>query len=598
MTPSPSATSETTSPDTSLGLGLLKARIAAAYGPITVASLAMVGQGLVTVAIAWLLSGILAHGIFGGRSTVALMPDLFWIISLVVLRAGLSYGAEIVGFAASARVRRALFADVLDKLAQLGPVKLAGFATGDVVVSLTEAVASLDGYWRRWFPTLALASALPLVIFLVMLPVDWISATVLLVASLLAPVFMFVAGHTAQQASNRQWQVLTRLNGHLLDAIQGLVDLKIFSAARAEIARVRAVARAYRRETMRVLRLAFLSALALEFLATITVAVIAVAIGFRLMWGTMDYRSGLFLLLLAPEFFVPLRVLAQERHARMDALAAATRIADLLALPVTLGGCAPPPCAFPPKLRFEGVAVEYDSGRRVLDGFSLDISAGEHVALVGASGAGKSTVLALLLGFITPAAGRVLVNNADLSTLDLTLWRQQIAHVPQRPQFFSGTLGEAVAMGRAHSLPTHDRANRVTAALEEAQLATVVKHLPQGVNTALGDRADGLSGGEGQRLAIARAIFGGGALVLCDEPTAHLDSATETAVNEALAALRRGRTAVTIAHRLETVKCADRIVVLDHGRVVEEGSHQALLANKGAYSRLWARVQGEGNHYD
>ena len=553
--------------------------------PMRLAVAAALGQGLVQIAIAWITAHTIDAAVFKGAALATLMPQLLTLAALFALKAGLAALADLAGFAAACRARRALFARLVDHVVALGPVRLAGEASGDIATRLTDAVAAIEPYWRRWLPARAAASVLPVAILLVTLPVDWQTGLVFAATLPLLPLFMILVGRAAERANQRQWASLARLGGHLLDAIEGLADLVLNRAAQREVAIVRRMADDYRKETMAVLRLAFLSALVLEFFATVAIAITAVLVGFRLMWGDIAFADGLFLLLLAPQFYAPLRLMGVERHARMEATAAAERLVDLLDRP------APPatgtlrlPAAPALGVRFDRVSVRYGDGPAALADVSFTIAPGEHVALVGPSGAGKSTLLALIAGFIEPSAGRILVGDQPLAALDRRAFLDQLTLVPQRAAFFDDTIAANVAMGRSGDL---------AAALVAARADGFVRRLPHGVDTRLGERGLGISGGEGQRLMLARALFRPAPLVLLDEPTAHLDRATEQDVGQAIATMIAGRTAITIAHRLATVRHADRILVLDAGRLVESGTHDELVARGGAYARLLASLEGD-----
>ena len=445
------------------------------------------------------------------------------------------------------------------------------------------ALSTGSGDQRRPFAILAVVARL-----------DWLTEAIFVVTLPLLVGFLALVGQGADRANTRAWATLARLGGHLLDAVQGLADLKILRAAKREIAIVAQMADTYRRDTMAVLRVAFLSALVLEFFTTVAIALTAVLVGFRLMWGEMDFRVGFFVLLLAPDFYAPIRAVGAERHAKMEATAAAERIAAFLARPA--------PSHTPKTLRLarerlsaavrlENVSVSYGDNPPALDGLHLDIAAGEHVALVGQSGGGKSTLFALLLGFVEAGAGRVLLDGVPLSELDLAEWRSQIAHMPQRPHLFDGDVTDNVAMGRRPE--SGDVETAVARALAAARADGVVARLPEGVRTRLGENGFGLSGGEAQRLALARALYHPARLVLFDEPTAHLDPATEQDLAEVIAERTEGRTMITIAHRLATVCHADRILVLEGGRIVEAGRHEDLLAASGRYADLIAAASLE-----
>lgn len=536
---------------------------------------AAVVSGLLSVAGAWVLAGLVDAIVFHGADLAGLAPRLGLFAAVAILKAVVGWGGERAGFEAAAAVRRDLVRRLFDQVAAIGPVRLADRPIGDLAATMTEAVDAVAPLWRAWKPAAARAVAVPLAVLVVVLPADPIAAAILVVALPLLVWFSILAGKGAEEASGRQWASLARLGGHLLDQIRGLPETKLAGTSGRAIAAVKASAEAYGRETMAVLRIVFLSALVSEFVATGAIAGVAVAVGFRLMWGSLDFFTGFFVLLLAPEFFAPLREIGVRRHARIEATAALDTIAEVLGEPAATeptGGMPAPHAA--PEIRFEDVGVVHADGRVALDGLDLTLGAGETVALVGPSGAGKSTVSALLARFITPTRGRILVDGVPLEAIDLLAWRRALVHVPQKPAFFEGTVGANVVMGRG---APEDRAADLARALARAGATEVVARLPEGVDTPLGEGGRDLSGGEAQRLALARAFFAAGPIGLFDEPTAHLDAASEAVVTAALADLAEGRTVLSIAHRLETLAAVDRVVVLEAGRVVAEGPPATML---------------------
>ncbi len=548
---------------------------------------AAVAEGLLGVAGAFITARVIDAAVFRGADLGSVTPWLLQLLGIALLKATIGYAGAQIGFEAAARARQGLFARLLGQVAALGPVRLSGTATGDLATTLTDAVAGIEPYWRQWLPATATVAVLPLAILLVVLPVDWRSAVVFAVTLPLLPMFMVLAGRSAERANQRQWVSMARLGGHLLDAVAGLADLVLLGAAKREVALVAKTADNYRRETMKVLRLAFLSALVLEFFATVSIAVTAVLVGFRLLWGEIAFVDGLTVLLLAPLFYAPLRTLGTERHARMEAVAAAERLADFLARPASLRqGGERLAAGEAISIRFENVSAGYGNGRLALDGVSFEIRAGEQVAIVGESGAGKSTVLSLISGFLEPSAGTILLDGQPLASLDLDDVRRHIAFLPQRAFLFDGTISENVAMGRPGD---------VAAALKAARAEDFVAGLPKGTESRLGEGGAGLSGGEAQRLMLARAFLVPAPLVLMDEPTAHLDADTEAAVGEAIVALASGRTRITIAHRLRTVEAADRVLVLADGKLVEEGTPAELKACGGAFAGMLATLDRGGS---
>ena len=546
-------------------------------------------HGLLAVAVAFLIARTVDAVVFQGRDAAAVRPSLALLAGLALARALAVWTSDRFGVSAAAAVRRHLFARLLDHVAAAGPVRLAARSTGERVAVLIEAVAAVEPWWRQWQPAAARVAVVPLAVLVVVAPLDPWALAILLVSLPLLLWFMILVGRGAESAHRRRWTSLARLGGDLLDRIAGLGDLKRLGVSRRAVASVHAAAAAFGRDTMAVLRIAFLSALVLEFFATVSIAGVAIAVGFRLMWGEIDFATGFFVLLLVPEFYAPLRDLGVRRHARIESLTALGSIAEMLAEPIAEpSGHRIRSTGAPPAIRFENVRVVHADGRVALDGVDLDVASGEHVAIVGPSGAGKSTLFALVAGFVEPSEGGVFVDGIPFRDLDRAAWLDDLVVLTQSPHLFEGTIADNVAMGRPPL--GGDVEPAFAAALAAADAADFVARLPQGRDTPLGEHGTGLSGGEAQRLALARAYWAPGPLVLFDEPTAHLDAATERVVGEAILRLRDGRTALTIAHRLDTVTTADRVVVLDRGRIVEQGRPAELAAAGGR----WAEMLREG----
>jgi ATP-binding cassette subfamily C protein CydD len=430
----------------------------------------------------------------------------------------------------------------------------------------------------------------PVLLALFVFPADWVSGLVLLLTAPLIPIFMVLAGSAAETASRNRYAQLVRFGAAFMDALGGLVTLRQLGAAERVAGRLAGDGEEYRKLTMQVLRVAFLSALVLEFFATVSIAIVAVLVGFRLLWHELAFRQGLFVLLLAPEFYLPLRALGALRHARMDALAVAGRLAALDAHDEDTGSpCVatiPPPArsGIPPVIRFEAVGFDHPERRAVLDGCTLELPPGQVTALVGASGTGKSTLIDLLLRFATPARGGIRIDGADLARLDPVRWRERVAWVPQRPHVFEGSVRDNLLLACPAA-----RDGAVARAAAASGLDAVIARLPQGWHTRLGEHGLGLSGGELQRLALARAFLREQAeLLLLDEPTAHLDAMSATTIERVIRAQAATRTVLLVAHRLEAALHADRVVVLREGRVVEQGTPRALRAGQGAFAALLA----------
>lgn len=558
------------------------------------------GSGLLLIVQAWLLAKIVDGAIFRGAGLTEVQPWLWLLLVLYLARAVLAWLAERAAFRGAARVKIALRDRVFRHLLMLGPSYLSGERGGALVESLVKGVEDLEPYYARFVPAVALTAVVPVAILAAVLPLDWLSGLVLLVTAPLIPFFMLLIGKGAEALNQRQWRVLARMSGRFLDVIQGLPTLKAFNASRRETDAIARVSEAYRHNTMQVLRVAFLSSAVLEFIASLSIAVLAVFIGFRLYRldlplpdalgvPEIGFFTGFFVLLLAPEFFLPLRSLGTHYHGRLAAIAAAERLIEVLDTPLPQGdhAAAALPRGARLHLLLEDIRFAYSPGREALRGLTCEIQPGERVALVGASGAGKTTAIHLLLGFLRPDSGRILVDGLDLADIDPADWRRHLAWVPQNPRLFRGTLLDNIRLGA----PDADL-DAVRAAARRARAADFIEDLPQGYESLVGERGQGLSGGQIQRVALARAILRDAPLVILDEPTASLDPASEMLVQEGIDALARGRTLLVVAHRLASVRGADRILVLDAGRVVQEGTHAGLIAVDGPYRRMVAVYGG------
>ncbi|MFI6876030.1 thiol reductant ABC exporter subunit CydD [Streptomyces sp. NPDC050400] len=529
------------------------------------AVLALLGAGLV-VGQATLLATVLADGFAGRPVTVAAAAALG---AVVAGRAVLAWARGVLTHRAAADAKHALRTRITDRLSGAAALRPSARDHGGTATLLVRGLDALDPYVVGHLPTTTAAAVVPVAVVAWLFVTDWSSALVVVVTLPLIPVFGALVGrHTARRTA-RQWQLLARLGGHFLDVVAGLPTLRAFGREGHQVRRVGEMARAHRRATMRTLRVAFLSSLVLETVATLSVALVAVPVGLRLLQGTVDLRTALIVLFLAPEAYLPLRALGSAFHDSAEGLTVAGQVFALLdeqEPPTGTTGPAPSPApaasSLAPALRLDDVTVHH-TGRTTpaLDRVSLNVAPGEHVALVGPSGAGKSTLLALLIGFVRPTAGRVTVSGTDLACLDPDDWRTRIAWVPQRPHLFAASVAENIRLGRPDASDAE-----VREAARSAYADGFVEALPLGYDTPLGEHGAGLSAGQRQRIALARAFLKDAPVLLLDEPTAHLDPAAEAAVTRATARLMRGRTAIVVAHRTSLLPYADRVVTLRSGR--------------------------------
>jgi thiol reductant ABC exporter CydD subunit len=521
-------------------------------------------KGLLLVAQAWLLATVIAGAFVGGKDLAELKAPIELLLAVFLVRALVSWAQELAANRCSAKVKSLLRVALLRRAAQLGPDGQVTGRTGDLATLAVRGVDALDGYFARYLPQVVLAVVVPLTVLVAVFVADWVSGAIMLVTLPLVPVFMALIGMETQARTNRQLRSLQLLSGHFLDVVGGLTTLKIYGRSKAQLGTIRTVADDYRHRMMAALRVTFLSSLVLELLASVSVALVAVAIGLRLLAGHLGLQTSLFVLVLAPEAYFPLRQLGAEFHASAEGLSAAQQVFEVLDRPSSRRGWrtdVPDPARHP--LVVESVRFTYPGrDHPAVDGATFEVQPGEMLALTGPSGCGKSTLLAMLLGFLQPDEGLVEVGDVDLATVDPDAWRKGIAWVPQRPHLFAGTIADNVRLGR----PDAGLAE-VDNALAAAGLGGAVAALPEGVHTLLGERGTGLSAGERQRVALARAFLRDPQLLLLDEPTANLDGETEASVLDAVVRLSRGRTVVMVAHRPALLALADRVVDLSRAPV-------------------------------
>ncbi|MFF9546585.1 thiol reductant ABC exporter subunit CydD [Streptomyces albidoflavus] len=540
--------------------------------------LGALGAGLV-IAQAMLLAELIVSSFEQRFDTGDLTTPLLLLVAVALGRALVSWLTELAAHRASAAVTSELRMRLVERAGQLGPGWLGDRRTGSLIALATRGVDALDDYFARYLPQLGLAVVVPVAVLARIVTEDWVSAAIIVVTLPLIPLFMALIGWATQSRMDRQWGLLSRLSGHFLDVVAGLPTLKIFGRAKAQAESIRRITHDYRRATLRTLRIAFLSSFALELLATLSVALVAVTIGMRLVHGDMDLYTGLAILVLAPEAYLPLRQVGAQYHAAAEGLAAAEEVFAVLETPVPHTGTQAPPAG---ALAFEGVTVRYP-GRDApaVREATFTVEPGETVALVGPSGCGKTTLLQAALGFVAPAEGRVTVGGTDLAEVDREQWHQRIAWVPQRPQLFAGTVAENVRLARPDASEVE-----VARALEQAGAREFVAGLPAGAETELGEDGAGLSAGQRQRVALARAFLADRPVLLLDEPTASLDGASEEAVVEAVRRLAVGRTVLLVVHRPALLAVADRVVRLDEVTKASAGEgERGVPAQRGATVR-------------
>ena len=538
----------------------------------------------VTVLQMVLLAKVVDQVFLKGAGLAGVRNLLILLLVAAVGRAVLLWTREVVAQGGAVRVKSELRGRLFAHVLRLGPAYAGGERTGELATTATEGIERLEPYFARYLPQVYLSAFIPLLVAGYILPRDLSSGILLLMTAPVIPVMMVLVGGYAEEHMQRQWTALSRMGGHFLDSLQGLPTLKVFGRSSAEQSYVAAVGEEFRRRTMKVLKFAFLSGLVLEFMTAVAIALIAVTLGVRLVSGNMAFEEAFVVLLLAPEFYRPLRELGVHRHAGMEGKAAAERIVEVLdtLTPVAGGPDNPVETRNGLTVEFSGVGYVYPGGKSpALSGVTLELPAGTRTALVGRSGSGKSTLVNLLLRFLDPDEGSITANGLPVAQMLVEDWRANLALVPQRPHLFYGEILENVWMARTGASRAEVEEAAALAGCEE-----FVRRLPAGYETQIGERGLRLSGGEAQRLAIARAFLKDAPLIVMDEPTSSLDPESEEIVRTALERLSEGRTVLVVAHRLNTVYTADRIAVLENGRLVEQGTHAGLRDQDGPYGPI------------
>ncbi|QCE33100.1 thiol reductant ABC exporter subunit CydD [Acetobacteraceae bacterium] len=493
----------------------------------------------------------------------------------VIVRSILQSQADTFGDKAAIKAISSLRIEVMAHLFRAGPVALDLEATGKTATALSNGIEALSPYIARYIPRLSAMVILPLILLGVVFSLDKISFMVLIITGPLIPVFMALVGYAAQAVMDRQWNELLRLSGSFLDFLQGMTTLRLFGRAKKGAVWVGDMAEGHRKETFKVMRIAFLSSGVLEFFASISIAIVAVVLGGRLLAGTFSFETAFFILLLAPEYFLPLRVFSTSYHARQNAQSAFDPLAKLLTLPELAEEarkqgqyCPEPsvdvfdPCAVE-ALVLKNVAVGYNEGKNVVEDFSAHFKSNQLTVISGPSGAGKTTIFRLLLGMLPSRSGEVFLQMAGGKYASRS--HLKVGWVPQSPYFFAGTIFENLRLSAQDADLVQMRC-----AAQEAGALEFIEKLPQGFEFKLGDRGAPLSGGQIRRLALTRALLSGASLLVLDEPTADLDQENAQLLAEAIERSAKGRIVVAISHREDIGALAAQSLRLEKGRLVSE----------------------------
>ena len=523
-----------------------------------------------------------------GLSDVSILLGV--LLFIFIGRGLLNYFTTKYGVKLASVVKMKLRNRLVDKLSSLQANQLYEEKTGKRVSVLTDAVDQLDAYYSSFLPQVFNAAIIPVMIVVVVFTQNIYSGLIMLITAPLIPVFMIIIGSMAEKKSKEQLNSMLRFSGHFLDVLQGIPMLKVFGQSKRQREKIIDMSNHFRDSTMDVLKIAFLSALMLEILATIATAMIAVEVGLRLVYGHLTFHTAFFVLLLAPELYMPLKNLGSSFHSGKNSISAAETIWEVLDKKETspVWGSKKLNDVTKQTIKFENVSFQYNDKQQVLKNINVTINGRQRVAFVGKSGSGKTTLLKLLLGMLPPSEGQILINGVPLSELQEEQWLQSTAYVSQEPYIFSGTIKENIKVSNVNATDEE--------VYEAAKLAGVdrfVDDLPKRYDTSVGEAGIGLSGGEKQRIAVARAFLKKAAVVILDEPTAGLDLETESFLKEAIEKLCENATVLTVAHRLQTIVHSDQIVLLSEGEIVARGTHEQLLETSPLYQTIVSVYRGE-----
>jgi len=546
-------------------------------------------SGFSTIALAFFLAKAINDVFLLAKnlSDVSLSVILFILAS--ISKAGFTLAKEYFSNKLSAEIKIELRSRLMKKLFALGPVLVSGEKRGELANTISEGVEKIDVYFSQYLPQLFLSALIPVAILIFIFPIDFLSALIFLLTAPLIPFFMYLIGTAAEKQSRKQWKSLSRMSAYFLDVLKGITTLKIFGQSKNEIEKIWNITNEFKNKTLKVLRIAFLSALALELLSTISIAIIAVEIGLRLLKSGLEFKEALFILILAPEFYLPIRQLGTRFHAGMDGVSAFLRIDEIFSLRENeiIHSNEATNLDNSKLLKFQNVSFIYkERNENALNNISLEIEEKEKIALVGHSGAGKSTIFNLLLQFIKPAEGEIFYRGKNINDFEVEEWRNKIAWVPQSPHLFKGTIKSNIALSRLNATD-----KEIFEAAKKADIHETILSFPKGYETLVGEEGGKLSGGEVHRISLARAFLRDAEILLIDEPTANLDPVSEQIILSSIDKLTKNRTSIIIAHRLNTIMKADKIIVLSNGKIVESGTHESLLKTGKYYRDLYETYQ-------
>ncbi|MGI1805949.1 thiol reductant ABC exporter subunit CydD [Exiguobacterium sp. TDN 0502] len=527
-----------------------------------------------------------------GQPFEAVIPLLLVVLGMLLLRVAVTYWNGRLGTTLSAHMKQALREALVAKYTGRSVEMMLQGQAGQKVSVLLDAVDEMDSYYSQYLPKVVQTTIVPLMVLIAAFSYDWITGLVMMITAPFIPLFYIIIGIMTQKRADAQLEKMTAFSGTFLDTLQGLTTLKLFGRAKRQRDVIEKSSLDFRDATLTVLKLAFLSSLMLEFISMLSMGMIALEVSLRLiLFQSITFIPAFLMLVLAPEYYLALKEMGAAFHTGRGSVAAAKQIAAELTAddrPVAFGQ-SELSMNRPPRIALDEVDFTYQEGRFALQDVTLVIEPYQKVALIGRSGAGKSTVLQLIAGLADPKEGRILLDGIERSQVAEASWFRQLSYISQHPYLYAGTLAENIAIGELRQATPEE----IFEAAQAAGLEELIATLPEGIDTVIGEGGRGLSGGEKQRVALARAFLKRPNVIVFDEPTTGLDVKTERLLQQAIEQLGQTATVITVAHRLHTIERSDQIVVLDGGRIVDRGTHKELLGRDSEYARMRSVQRGE-----
>ncbi len=544
-------------------------------------------HGVLVIWQAWLLSRIINDVFINKQGLDDLNSALINLLAVILIRFAAMWAGEYFGAITSIKIKNKLRDNLFSNIIKQGAFSDPKQQSGKLSALMVEGIEKLDGYFRKYIPQIAFSAVIPIAILMIVFPIDLLSGIIFLLTAPLIPFFMILIGKQADKMTHQQWGLLSKLSSHFLDIIQGLKTIKVFNKTKNAETKLKDSSLRYAQVTLNVLKVAFLSALVLELTASLSTAVVAVEVGVRLLYSKMAFREALFILILAPEFYLPMRKLGLHFHSGIEGIAAAVSIFSVLNKP-TKKDAPGQAIIFSKEIKFNNVLFQFpDRDSASVDSLSFKIKKGEMTAIVGESGSGKTTLANLLMGLLTPQNGEIKIDEKNINGINFDSWADQITWVSQNPILKSGTIADNLKLAK------HDASEpELIKALKKGMIFDEISNLPDGIETKIGEKGFRLSAGQKQRIALARAFLRDTQIMIFDEPAASLDVKTEKALQKTFRELKGNKTLIVISHRLNTIKQADAILLMENGKILEAGSHEKLLEQGGKYSELVSSYVG------